>query len=156
MNSFTAASKIEKLGKERWWKKMNIISSEWRECVDKEENMNCGDCLCIPLNEYHEWKFEEEDRYGNFYFETYSNKSKNFPGWMFKNMKAQFLWYGFLDTGKVYLFDFIKLKEWFKENYLTYKEKPQGKYVQNNDTWGRPVSIKVMKELGFIIEEFDF
>ena len=155
MNSFIKASEIEKKGKERWWKQMGH-PLEWRECVNKEENDTCGDCFHIPSGEYHEWKFEKFEKYGNFFFETFSNKSRNTVGWMFKSMEAKYLWYGFLNIGKVYLFDFIKLKEWFKENHLSYKEKEQNKYDQYNDTWGRPVSIKIMKELGFIIEEFDF
>lgn len=94
----------------------------------------------------------EEKYTGNLYLETWSNRNlENFksyaergmnPGW-FWTSKADFLGAYFLDTDDFYIASFFKLRRWaFKqEQIFRYPEKPQQKYSQLNDTWGRCVTI---------------
>lgn len=150
-NSFTKASKVEKEGEKRLLK----LLPPMRKCIDLNEQRYCGDYL-DEEREYHECKFEQADKYGNFFLEIWSNKSKEIVGWMHKPMKAKYLWYGFLNEGKIYVFNFEELKTWFRANQHNYEEKPQNKYKQENDSWGKPVAIKDLQETGLILMTLDF
>ncbi len=99
-----------------------------------------------------EVKTEEENKYGNFYLETWSNLSRLTPGWMV-TMKADFLWYYFQDIKILYSIQLPKLQSWAfmdRKRIYAFPEKMQKKTVQLNDTWGRCVPIKIIeKEVGF-------
>lgn len=153
MNSFIKASELENYGKKIFLKYFST-AADVREITDKDEQRECGDWEIDGI--YHETKIE--NRYtGNLFLETYSNKSKNIPGWMFKEQKAVFLWYAFIDKETCYIFDFNNLKKWFKENHQNYREISQGKYIQHNNTYGRIVPIIDLKEAGLVeIEILDF
>lgn len=88
---------------------------------------------------------------GNFYLETWSNRSRLTPGWL-QTLQADLLWYYFKDAGKLYSIPFPKLQDWAyrKRGLCRYQEKEQKKYNQLNDTWGVCVPILVIeKEVGF-------
>lgn len=96
-----------------------------------------------------EFKVEQEERYGNFFLETWSNRSRRKTGWMY-NLRADWLWYFFDDTKHLYTINFPKLQEWafdvdlgreVRGKLFTYPERAQSKYDQKNDTWGRCVPI---------------
>jgi hypothetical protein len=101
-----------------------------------------------------EIKAEEENRHGNFFLETWSNRSRFTPGWMFTS-HADWLFYYFLEEKELFTMDFSKLKMWA---FLTlgqngnagclwdYPEKKQNKRTQLNDTWGRCVPISILKQ----------
>jgi hypothetical protein len=91
-----------------------------------------------------EMKTEKENKYGNLFLETWSNKRWNTPGWMDKLESCDILLYNFLKSDECFGVHFPSLVKWFNENKTKYKEKPQNKYVQANDTWGRPVPISVL------------
>lgn len=111
-----------------------------------------------------EIKVEEEDRHGNFFLETWSNKnlSDKFshaqrgsnPGWLLK-LQADLLFYYFAASDELYIIDLFALKRWAftvnEDGHPTidrYREKLQGKRTQLNDTWGRCVPIvDIMKAL---------
>jgi len=61
------------------------------------------------------------------------------------------LLYYFIKERLLYSIDFFKLRSWafMDGNIYKYPEKPQGKYSQLNDTWGRCVPIiAIEKEVG--------
>jgi len=101
-----------------------------------------------------EVKAEKENKHGNFFLETWSNRKRYTPGWMF-NCDADMLWYFFLDEMRLFAFYLPELKWWAfaKENgrglagrIWDFPAKRQSKYEQMNDTWGRCVPIAVIVE----------
>jgi hypothetical protein len=116
-----------------------------------------------------EIKIETENKYGNAFLETWSNKNLrnrdnharlgSNPGWMFK-LKADLLFYYFLKNDELFVFDFFKLKRWAfggaegneRGRIYDFPEKTQSKYTQLNDTWGRCVPFDVLrKEVGYAV-----
>ena len=104
-----------------------------------------------------EVKAEEENKHGNFFFETWSNRSRWKPGWM-SGLDADVLCYYFIKEQELYLINLEKLRIWAftlperqrTQNIYHFPEKPQSKYQQLNDTWGRCVPISVVGEyVGF-------
>ena len=118
-----------------------------------------------------ELKFEEENKYGNLFLEDWSNRNlENLeshsqrgsnPGWLCKS-GSQVLVYYFLKSDELFTCSMLKLKRWAfvspsaarKGNpgrLWDFPAKPQGKYVQMNDTWARVVPISVLKnEVGLM------
>ena len=110
-----------------------------------------------------EFKAELENLHGNFFFETWSNRNLedrashaqrgSNVGWLAK-LRADLLFYHFIDDDDLYIFDFFKLKRWAfgaggrPGRLYDFKEKLQSKYTQLNDTWGRcaPIDV-VLREL---------
>lgn len=102
---------------------------------------------------------------GNLFLETWSNKNlecrsshaergSNY-GWLFK-LRADLLFYYFLDTDRLYIFDFFRLKQWAfgrsgaAGRIYDFPEKGQGRYQQLNDTHGRIVPLDVLhREVGW-------
>ena len=93
-----------------------------------------------------EIKAEESDLYDNFFLETWSNRSRLTVGWMI-TLRCDWLLYHFLEQDDLYFIDFPALQHWaFRENNIyAYQEKPQNKYKQMNDTWGRCVPHKIVR-----------
>jgi hypothetical protein len=125
-----------------------------------------GDCI-FQMPEGRAWsveiKVEEDDKYGNLFLETWSNRNLEHrdshiargsnPGWFLK-CQADLLFYYFVMQDKLYVFDLFKLKRWaFREGRIysaEFKEKLQGKRLQQNDTWGRCVPIAILaREVGY-------
>lgn len=97
-----------------------------------------------------EVKAEQSNKHGNFFLETWSNRSRFTPGWML-TLQCDKLLYHFIDEDELYAIDFNRLREWAFHAGRIYEfpEKIQGKYVQMNDTYGRCVPIAVLvRELG--------
>jgi hypothetical protein len=109
----------------------------------------------------------EERHTGNLFLETWSNKNLedagshaergSNPGWLIK-VKADLLFYYFLDTDQLYILSVLALKRWafgYRDNpgklhsagwdgKPSYPEIRQAKYFQMNDTWGRLVPVAVL------------
>ena len=99
-----------------------------------------------------EIKAEEANEYGNFYFETWSNLSRLTLGWMY-TLRADVLLWHFLREDVAYAMNFPKIQHWAfrKQRIYAFPEKPQKKYTQMNDTWGRCVPIEIIKrEVGLL------
>lgn len=94
-----------------------------------------------------EIKAEEENKYDNFFLETWSNRRWYTLGWLY-TLNSDILFYYFLNEKLLYSIDFRKLKKWcfVDSNIYKYPEKPQGKYSQKNDTWGRCVPIRDIED----------
>src|SRR5882672_6997215 len=106
--------------------------------------LNSGDAeTVISL----ECKAEEENTHGNFFLETWSNRSRFTTGWMF-TLNADWLLYHFLKEDELYVLPFLKLKCWAfgleggDGHIYKFPEKPHRKRAQANDTWGRCVPIE--------------
>jgi hypothetical protein len=161
MNSFQECQKIENQGYELI---KPYLNNNFDECVyvnTSERNelvlafqQNFGD-LIVKKNGtiyFIDIKTENEDKYGNFFLETWSNKKRNTPGWFVPEIgvKADFVYYIFLGSKILYILDLPKLRKWaFEDNNIErYPEKMQKKYDQLNDTWGRCVKISdIVKDL---------
>jgi hypothetical protein len=107
-----------------------------------------------------ELKTEEENKYGNFFLETWSNRKFGMQtfGWLY-TLRSDILLYYFLDSGELFSVKFNDLWEWAFcrrgeggqcGRVYQFPEKPQGKHQQLNETWGRCVPIEVIgREVGF-------
>jgi hypothetical protein len=122
--------------------------------VSKELQKTCGDAL-INSDDGTIWaieiKAERRNKTGNFYLETWSNRKWYTVGWMF-NLNTDILLYFFLEDMLLYSIKFRDLRHWafVKGRIYDFQEKPQTKYSQLNDTWGRCVPIGVIgDEVGF-------
>ncbi|HXJ15348.1 MAG TPA: hypothetical protein VNH19_24010 [Candidatus Limnocylindrales bacterium] len=110
-----------------------------------------------------------EERFtGNVFLETWSNRNLvnresyvcrgNNPGWMLKS-SSELLFYYFLGNDHLYVFDFLRLKRWafaspsslgFDGRLSDFREVPQSRYSQLNDTRGRIVPLEILrKEVGY-------
>ena len=148
-NAFKKASEIEKLAEadvlpfmENAYPQCTYYPTRHHLLIQK----TCGDFLARhrrDFAEYVELKAEEANLYGNLFLETWSNKSRRTPGWML-TCTADWLWYYFVNNRELYLVPFANLTEWAKQRMFDFPEKPQGKYAQLNDTWGRCVPISVL------------
>lgn len=81
---------------------------------------------------------------GNLYVETWSNFGKK-EGWLFSS-QASYLACYFLDTGLVIVIDFHPFRDWVIEHAYTFRESPQLKHKQLNQTRGLLVPIKDVPE----------
>jgi hypothetical protein len=90
-------------------------------------------------------KAEEENRFGNFFIETWRNKSAGEGGWITKNCIAKFLGYYFHRDKELYMIKFQEFRKWAEHNITRFPEKEQSKRIQENDAWGRVVPIQVVE-----------
>lgn len=161
MNSFEKCQKIEELGYEliKPYLRQNFSEYVYVNTVERNElilafQQNFGDLIVKKGKAifFIDIKTENEDKYGNFFLETWSNKKRNTPGWfpLEAGVKADFVYYVFLKQKLLYILDLPKLRKWaFEEhNIERYPEKMQNKYDQLNDTWGRCVKIKDLIDAG--------
>jgi hypothetical protein len=98
-----------------------------------------------------ELKAEAENLHNNFFLETWSNRRRFTPGWMF-TLQSDMILYYFVKEKELYSISVPRLKAWAFEGQRIYMfpEKRQGKYDQLNDTWGRCVPIDTIRyEVGF-------
>lgn len=87
----------------------------------------------------------------NFFIETWSRKNgpPTVRGWLFKMRDVDFLYYLFLERKVLYKMSGKALFQWLdplgQKRYRRYREVPQKKYIQENDTYGRLVPIVEVK-----------
>lgn len=97
-----------------------------------------------------EVKAELENKHGNFFLETWSNRERLKSGWLV-TLRADWLLYHFLENDELYVIPLAKLQRWafHSGRIYTFPERKQSKYDQLNDTWGRCVPIDVVtREIG--------
>jgi hypothetical protein len=68
-----------------------------------------------------EVKADRYDKTGNFFFETVSNKETGTPG-CFLYTEADFVYYYFIVTKKLYILPMPATRDWFKSNLNSFKE----------------------------------
>ena len=156
MNSFVECQKIEARGYEmlkpylrEHFDEFVYVNTEERSELMQAFQRNFGD-LIVKRGKglyFIDIKTENEDKYGNLFLETWSNKKRDTPGWFMPpeegGVKADFLYYVFLKQRDLYILDLPKVRVWAftNKNIERYPEKMQNKYDQLNDTWGRCVKI---------------
>ena len=95
-------------------------------------------------------KAEEENKYGNFFFEMWRHKANNEPGWLPKSADcvATYLGYYFYRNKELYMMKLQDLRLWALAfgNIEKFPEKEQFKRIQENDAWGRVVPIQVIMQ----------
>lgn len=103
-----------------------------------------------------EHKAEEEDKSGNLFLETWSNRTRFTPGWMMK-CRPHLFWYHFLAQRAIYEMPAEKLFHFaFVQGRLWgYREVRQSKRPQANDTWGRLVPREHLMDAGVITRIYD-
>jgi hypothetical protein len=120
-----------------------------------------GDVLLTGKRDRRLWgleiKAEAEKRTPNLFLESWSNRGHHTPGWLI-TLQTDLLLYYFLDTKEAFLVNFHHLWQWafvdtgqngYAGRLWDFPEKPQAKYLQRNDTFGRCVPIAVlMAEVG--------
>jgi hypothetical protein len=171
MNAFDQANEIELQGNydlKHWLENVSdgkyIITSKGRLAKHIQETL--GDFIFNDKEENvwtAEAKTEEENKYENFFLETWSNLPTDFdnidrknPGWMIKLM-ADILMYYFKKNKTLYLIDFRRLCLWafipnekHKCRIHDFPLKEQTKYNQKNKTFGHCVPISIIEqEVGF-------
>lgn len=159
MNAFETTSNIERIALERlrpfiWQRAFNgqyVVTSKGP--LAKELQKTAGDILFNSDAETVwsvEIKAELENKHGNFFLETWSNRERFTPGWMI-TLRSDLLFYYFLKSDELYIIPFRKLQKWaFQQSRIySFPERKQAKYDQQNDTWGRCAPIAVVsRELG--------
>lgn len=98
-----------------------------------------------------EIKAEKENKYGNLFIETWSNRRRFNPGWLYK-LDADVLMYHFLKSDELFVMGFVELRRWIfwhdvklKPRLYQYTPRLQSKNQQLNDTWGACVPIGHLK-----------
>ena len=109
----------------------------------------CPDGATVSI----EVKAEGENKHGNLFLETWSNKSRWTHGWMCSLREATWLWYYFQRERELCVVAFEALRRWaytipgrngHAGRLWDFPERKQSKYNQPNDTWGRCVPIAVL------------
>jgi len=102
-----------------------------------------------------EVKGDRYHRTGNFFFETVSNDSKGTPG-CFLYTKAEWLFYYFLEIGRLYCLPMEKVRPWFVQNMSRFKEQRTSTPTRGGESYvtiGRLVPITaVLAEVEGILQ----
>ena len=92
---------------------------------------------------------------GNFFFETVSNESKGTPG-CFLYTKAEWLFYYFVEIGKLYCLPVPRVRPWFVQNMDRFKEQRTSTPTRSGESYvtiGRLVPITdVLTEVEGILQ----
>lgn len=175
MDAFRDAQKLEERSmvilrpfiQQRAWNGQYVTTS--KGALARELQKSVGDFLYNGDAETVygvEVKVEQNNRHGNFFLETWSNRSRFTLGWMY-TLNTDLLLYHFLEDDLLYKIPFRKLRVWsfHKGRIYDFPEREQAKRAQMNDTWGRCVPIDVvsrelplpppMKPLAHFFEEED-
>jgi hypothetical protein len=131
----------------------------------RELQKSVGDLLFNDGKTGAVWTVEIKSEYTkrpNLFLETWSNRSRFTPGWMFTLANVDLLFYYFIESSDLYIMRFDKLRRWSfggngtPGNIYAYEEKQQRKYNQMNDTCGRCVPIDIIrKSVGFVYRNLD-
>jgi hypothetical protein len=164
MNAFREAQKIEAKGLEELLPFLKQKAFEGRFVLtakgelSKELQKTVGDVLLNKESDPErvwgiEIKTEAENKHGNLFIETWSNRKRFTPGWIYM-LNTDILLYYFQKEKYLLSIPFMNLKRWaFIEStgwelpgrLWEFPEKPQAKYKQLNDTWGRCVPIEIIR-----------
>lgn len=150
-NSFDKGRLIEKDSLRELYPYLCARFNRLTEITELDQQRTLGDFSYYESHsiKYLELKSELENKYDNLFIETWSNKDKGIKGW-FDKLKADTLGYHFIKDKIFYLIPFNDLKnllhcKWDGKSIIEYfPEKPQYKYDQDNNSFGRCVPIKLI------------
>lgn len=103
-----------------------------------------GDILARPRNAICQHTIEYKAEYRaspNLFLETWSNLNTRREGWL-RTSEATWLWYWFKDTDHLVTLLMQPLREMFATSDHGFREAPQQKYSQRNDTRGLLVPVQ--------------
>ena len=151
MNSFDYGRKIEERSIKMLMPTLDGRFEYLEQIEELEQQRTLGDFKVWDEGKikYLELKSELANKYKNFYIETWSNQSKGIKGWFYK-LESDYLGYHFLEENVLYLMKFDELRmflnfQWKGQKVIEhYPEKPQSKYEQHNDAYGRCIPIKLI------------
>jgi hypothetical protein len=154
MNAFEAGKSVEQRSREilhpfiqqRAFNGQFVVTSKGP--LARELQRSVGDLLYNTDAETvysAEMKAEEENKWGRFFLEMWSNREWFTPGWMIY-LKTDLLLYHFLKEDLLYPIPFMALRKWafHRGRIYAFPERQQSKYKQANDTWGRCVPIEIL------------
>lgn len=164
MNAFDEARTVEQrsLGILRPWIRQRAFNGQFvvtaKGPLARELQCSVGDMLYNADADTiyaAEIKAEETNKHGNFFLETWSNRSRFTVGWMY-TLRADLLLYHFLEQDELHVIQFERLRKWAFHAGQIYKfpERVQAKRDQLNDTWGRCVPIDLLCEAIRIVPAF--
>lgn len=146
MSAFHDASQIGNIGERRiieWLKSWPQVIDAKR-IVSLDEQFKGRDIL-VTLNDNSrftvEVKTEANDKYGNLFLETWSNRTTQRQGWLY-TCQADFFVYQFANQPWGYWFQTKNLQSWATS--CNVPEKMQQKRQQHNDTWGMCANIQIV------------
>lgn len=151
VNAFEEASEVERKALQEL---LPFLKNSFDRFVltttDRHFQRCYGDCFIEKASGHLyrvEFKAEEECKHGNIFLETWSNRSRYTRGWL-DHLDTDKLLYYFCKERYLLTIDFPSLKRWAFHDGLIYEfpEKKQGKREQKNDTWGRCIPIKILKQ----------
>ena len=170
MNAFESACKVEDQSRAILMPFLQERADEGRYVITDKGPLSrmlqeqCGDVLLnIADGSIISVELKAERRHtGNLFLETWSNRNLtnrvshssrgSNPGWMVKS-RADYLFYHFLDGDQLYIIPMFELQVWAwtgvataGKTFFDWPEKPQNKYDQLNDTWGRCVPITALRQ----------
>jgi len=147
-NAFTDAKKTEAQGLAALIPYANeqgvqIVVTEGQEYLQKVY----GDFIALFRNrrvESVEAKIEQT-KTGNAFLESWSHRKRRRRGWM-DTCRADKLWLYFLDANELFVMGMGELRNWAFEqgNIERFREVPQRKRSQTNDTWGWLVGLDIL------------
>lgn len=155
MNSFDTCRKVENKSIAQIIQWLDGVADEGRVVrTDKGRlseflQRSAGDALAQCNGKVYGVEIKTETKWtGNLFLETWSNKHRGRPGWLF-TLNADMLLYHFSDRNVLYSIPFQRLQRWaeglevegWPENFV---ERQQRKYDQMNDTWGRCVPVEAV------------
>ena len=132
-----------------------VLTNKGRLATDLQ--LAYGDAFVSRDGNFYACEFKVERRFtGNFFIETWSNRSRFRRGWL-DHLDADLLLYYFTDSCELFVIPFPRLKRWAfggdspNERLHDYRHVCQHKYEQKNDTWGRlvPVAVIHASDVGF-------
>ena len=151
MSAFSEASKVEREGTVHILKYLDACGYAGKYQLTENQKFlqkYVGDVV-LAVGSI-EFKVEKSDKHGNLFLETWSNKSRFTPGWMYTT-QADFLWCYFVAQRSLHEMKMKDLREWafgvdnICGHVYSYPEKRQRKYTQLNDTWGWCVPYDVLE-----------
>lgn len=168
MSSFAACRNVEARG---WAMVEPWLRAHWHIAdivplfrAERVQMAGCGD-FAVHLRDGRslvvELKTERENKTGNLFLETWSNRAfgRQRGGWMRDGVFDRLV-YTFLASREVYVIDFPKLWGWFWEgpgggqgNGYRYREVAQRVNDQRNLTCGVPVPIADLRAAGLFTHE---
>lgn len=160
--AFDDACRVEQKAESRLIPLFDAVDPQWTKEERLAEQFRGRDYFLKNVSA--ELKAESQEKWGNFFLETWSHKKKSRRGWLY-TCTSPLLIYAFLDHNVAYFMGLQVLRDWAfaparadqlvfepegdgqRPNIECYRPRFQAKYKQDNDTWGRPAPINKIKEV---------
>lgn len=99
-----------------------------------------------------EIKADRLDTTGNFFFETWSNREHGTPG-CFLYTEAEYLYYYFVETGKLYVLPMAHVRPWFVQHIDDFVERETTTTINSGN--GHYTTVGRLVPIGRVLAEVD-